>query len=202
MGSGPEAPWKTCQVCGGAVPGDGSPCPTCGALGAVRPSEISKLPTSRRRRLRIAQVFRVLVVVGVVGGIAYAILGALWTGPPVIADPLTTSGTYVLSPGNFTYLSGAITGEDYVDGNYTILTPVGTQLVFQVYNSSGFVAFVHHEPSQAQWSQTGPSAGPIVFAAPYTDTFYLVFQNPYQATSGIVLTVYIATNYQTNVVIG
>jgi hypothetical protein len=160
------------------------------------------MPTGPRRRLRLAQVLRSLVVVGVVIGITYAIVGAVWTGPPTFADPLTTRGTYTIAPGNFTYLAGAITGEDYIDGNYTILAPVGTEILFQVYNSTGFTAFVHHLPTTPQFSSTEPDQGAIVFPAPYTDMFYLVFQNPYQSTSGIDQTIYIVTNYQSNVVIG
>jgi hypothetical protein len=150
----------------------------------------------------VAQFARAALVVGVALGLAYALVSAVWSGPPTFADPLTTTGTYTLGPGNFTYLSGWITGEDYIDGNYTVTNPVGTQLVFQVYNSSGFTAFFHHEPAMPQWNQTGSDQGAIVFSAPYTDTFFLVFENPYQPTSGITMTIYIATNYQSNVVIG
>jgi len=194
--------WRTCRVCGGAVPADERICPTCGQSSSVATDQIGSLPTGPRRRLRVVQLARVFIVVGVAAGLAWAIASAVYTGPPTIADPLTTTGTYTIGPGNFTYLAGAITGEDYVDGNYTVLNPVGTQLVFQVYNSSSFPDYLKGLPATPQWNQTGPDAGPIVFAAPYTDTFYLVFQNPYLPTSGIVMTVYIATNYQSNVVIG
>jgi len=194
--------WRTCRVCGGAVPAGDAVCPTCGQVGAVAIASIPSLPPRTRRRLRLAQLFRSLIVVGVVVGITYAIVGAVLTGPPTFADPLTTRGTYSIAPGNYTVLSGAITGEDYIDGNYTILDPVGTEILIQVYNSTSFASFVRHLPATPQYSSTEPDRGAIVFPAPYTDTFYLVFQNPYQPTSGIDQTIYIVTNYQSNVIIG
>lgn len=197
-----EPSWGTCRLCGGAVPPTAAVCARCGTGTPVRPEEIRRLPGRQRRHLRVAQGVRVLIVVVVVVGIAYAILSAVMTGPPTFPDPLTTRGTYTIAPGSFTYLSGWITGEDYVDGNYSILAPVGTSLVFQVYNASEFVAYVHGAPATPLSNATETSGGPIVFAAPYTDNFYLVFANPYHPGSGIAETVYVVTNYQSNVVIG
>ncbi len=194
--------WKTCRFCGGTVAPGTETCPRCGTGSAVRPEEIRRLPARQRRHLRLTQGVRSLIVVGVAIGIAYAILSAVLAGPPTFPDPLTTQGTYTIAPGSYTYLSGWITGEDYIDGNYTILSPVGTALTFQVYNSTEFVAFAHGQPASPQWNNTGASSAPIVFAAPYTDTFYLVFENPYLPSSGIVQTIYIVTNYQSNVVLG
>jgi len=202
MATTDPAAWRTCRYCGGAFPPDGKVCPTCGQNYTVATDQISTLPTAARRWLRVTQFVRVAIVVGVAVGLAYAIVSAVYTGPPNVADPLTTTGTYTIGPGNFTYLSGWITGEDYIDGNYTVLSPVGTQLEFEVYNSTSFPAYESGLPATPQWNQTGPDAGSLIFAAPYTDQFYLVFQNPYLPTSGIVLTVYIVTNYQSNVVIG
>ena len=202
MAPDPAGAWRTCRVCGGAVPAEERVCPTCGQTTSVPTDQIAQLPRGPRRRVRAVQLARSAIVIAVAVGLAYALISAVWSGPPTFADPLTTRGTYTIAPGNFTYLSGWITGEDYIDGNYTVLSPVGTQLVFQVYNTTGFVNYVHHRAAMPQWNQTGPDKSGIVFAAPYTDTFYLVFANPYIPTSGITLTVYIATNYQSNVVIG
>ncbi len=194
--------WGTCQGCGRAVPASDPACPTCGSSARVASERIADLPKSPRRRVRAMQAIRVSLVVAVVVGLIAAIVPAVLSGPPTLADPLTTSGTYTIPAGGYIDLAGAITGEDYVDGNYTILFPVGTQLVFQVYNSTEFPLFAGHLSAEPLWNQTSPDAAAIVFAAPYTDTFYLVFENPYQATSGINETIYIVTNYQTNVVIG
>lgn len=141
-------------------------------------------------------------MVVVIVGLAWAIGSAVYTGPPVYSDPLTTQGSYHLAPGHFTFLSGAITGEDYIVGNYTVTDPVGAAVVFQVFNSTSFQAFDAGKPATPQWSVAGEPSGRIVFAAPYTDTFYFVFQNPYESTSGINETLYASTAYQSNVVIG
>jgi len=197
-----EPAWGTCQHCGRAVPAPEGICPSCGQHDTVAPAAIPALPVRSRRRVRLFQVVRVALVVVVVLGLAYDMVSAVYSGPPTYPDPLTTTGTYTLGPGNFTVLSGAITGEDYVDGNYTVVNPVGTSIVFAVYNATSYTSWVRHAPATAQWTTTGSSSSAIVFDAPYTDTFFLVFQNPYLPGSGIVQTIYISTAYQSNVLIG
>ncbi len=152
--------------------------------------------------MRFLQILRVGVVVGVALGLAYAITSAVWSGPPSIPDPLTTQGTLSVGAGNFSYLSGWITGEDYVDGNFTVVHPLGVPIDFAVYNSTEFSRFANHETAASIWSTSNQSTARIIFAAPYTDVFYLVFQNPYPVSSGINVAVYEVTSYQTNVVIG
>jgi hypothetical protein len=141
-------------------------------------------------------------VVAVVIGLTYVMVGAVWSGPPTYADPLTTKASYTIAPGNFAYLGGSITGEDYIVGNYSVVAPAGTNVSFQVYNQSEFVKFVHHQPSLPQLSLTTPGGGRIVFAAPYTDIFYFVWANPFPASSGVTQSVYAVTNYESNVVLG
>jgi hypothetical protein len=197
-----EPTWGTCRHCGRAVPPTTGVCPSCGNSDAVAISDIPHLPRRQRQRVRLARLLRTFIIVGVILGLTIAMVSAVWSGPPSYPDPLTTQGTYTIAPGNFTYLTGWITGEDYIDGNYTVVSPVGTAVQFDIYNSSGFQAWFHHEAAQPQWSTTGVSSSAIVFAAPYTDQFYLVFQNPYDVTSGIVETLYVTTAYESNVVIG
>jgi len=168
----------------------------------VTPQQIPHLPRWQRRRVRLAQGLRAFIVVGVVVALALALLDAVWTGPTTFADPLTTQGSYTVAPGNYTVLSGWITGEDYIAGNYTVVNPVGTVVVLEVFNSSSFEQFVQGQPATPQWITTNDSASPIIFAAPYTDVFYFVFENPYNVGSGIVQTLYITTTYESNVVIG
>jgi hypothetical protein len=194
--------WGTCRHCGRAVPLSVGVCPSCGMAEVVTTQQIPNLPRRQRQRVRVAQGLRTFIVVGVVIALALALLDAVWTGPTTFADPLTTQGSYVVAPGNFTYLSGWITGEDYIDGNFTVVSPVGTSIVFEVFNSTSFEQFVQGEPATPQWITTGDGAAPIIFAAPYTDMFYFVFENPYNVGSGIVQTIYITTAYQSNVVIG
>ena len=193
--------WVTCGFCGAAGP-PGASCPICGAAQPVVNREIPGLPRRRRYRVRLLQVTRVLVVVAVVVGLAVAIGSAVWSGPPTFPDPLTTRGTLSIPAGHFAYLSGWITGEDYIDGNFSVVAPAGVPINFAVYNSTQFAAYSHGRAAATIWSTNQQPDARIIFAAPYTDTFYLVFQNPYPATSGINVAVYEVTNYQTNVVIG
>lgn len=204
MASDERAPgsWGTCRHCGRAVSLAVGVCPSCGMSDVVTASQIPGLPKWHRRRVRLAQALRVAIVAGVAIALAVAVLDAVWTGPATYADPLTTKGTYTVGPGNYTVLSGWITGEDFIDGNFTVVSPVGTTIVFEVFNSTSYDQFVRGQTASPQWITTGDSASPIVFAAPYTDQFYLVFENPYNVGSGIVQSIYVATQYQSNVVIG
>ena len=199
--STPDPRWGTCLLCGDAYPPDAADCPTCGKAtpghaGGERPPTVWQ-----RRRFRLVQSGRVLLVVGVAVGLAYVLVSAVWTGPPNIVDPLTTQGGYHLAPGGFAYLAGSITGEDYILGNYSVLAPSGTNVTFEVFNNTEFERYVHHESATPALSMTPASSGRIIFAAPYTDTFALVWENPNPAASGLVVSLYAVTNYETNVVI-
>ena len=195
--------FATCRYCGDAVPPGAASCPTCGETERiVTDREIRRLAPRDRRWVRVLQVGRILVVAVVAIGIVWAVGSAVLSGPPVIPDPLTTQGTLHVGPSNFTYLFGAITGEDWIQGNYTVVHPYGAPISFTVYNSSEFAAFATGSPTTTSASTTSAASGRILFAAPYTDTFYFVFVNPYPVSSGLALTVYEQTSYQTNVVIG
>jgi len=185
------------------VPPTGGPCPTCGEVRPpVRAAEYPRLPTPLRKRMKLLRAIRVAIVVAVVVGVAWDIGSSVLAGPTTFADPLTTKGTLTVDAGTYTYFSGAITGEDYIDGNYTVVQPLGVPIDFAVYNSTGFQDFVDGQPASPIWSTTNATSSRIIFAAPYTDTFSLVFENPYPLNSGINVTVYETTSYQTNVVIG
>lgn len=200
--AGAPAEYGTCTLCGDAVPPAAAACPTCGAARPAPAHGIGRLPGRIRHRLRFVQSIRALVVVAVVVGLAYVLFSAVLAGPPSYPDPLTTRGTYQVVPGGFTYLSGAITGEDYIVGNYSVVNPPGALIAFEVFNSTEMLQYAHHERSEPILNVSGQPQGRIVFAAPYTDTFYLVFANPYAPTTGIALELYVATTYQSNVVLG
>ena len=95
------------------VPAERRRCPTCGASLAVRPGTEAVLPRTRRW-YKLVRALRVLVVVVVILGLGWATLSAALTGPPTYTDPLTTAGWQTVGAGNYTYLSGAISGEDYI----------------------------------------------------------------------------------------
>jgi hypothetical protein len=191
--------WGTCGFCGEAYPPDAKVCPTCGGKEEVRAGAQSSLPPRKRQKFRLIQFMRVLLIVAVIGGLAYATWSSGFS-PPVVADPLTTSGWHTVGPGNYTYLDGPVTGEDYIVGNYSVMNPPGAPLTLEVYNSTDFTFYTAHVGAQPLLEQNG-STGRIVFSAPYTDTFYFVFVNPFAPTTQINLQVYIVTQYESNVVI-
>ncbi|MCI4351098.1 MAG: hypothetical protein L3K15_06265 [Thermoplasmata archaeon] len=194
--------WRTCAYCGDAFLPGGLACPTCGAKEFVTAEQLPQLPRRARMRFRFVRSFRMAIVVAAIVGVSYVLVSAVWTGPPAYADPLTTRASYAIPAGGFAYVSGAVTGEDYIVGNYSVVTPAAAQVGFAVYNTSEFIHFVHGGAAAAQWHVTPVSSGRIVWAAPYTDTYFLVWQNPNSAGSHVDLTVYATTNYMSNVVIG
>ncbi len=197
----PPAPaWGTCPLCGDAYPPNASKCPTCGEplAGGPRP----RRPLLGIRRPTALRSARALLVAVVVVGLAFALVGAIWSGPPVLADPLTTSGTYTIGPGNFTILQGQVTGEDYITGNFTVVAPAGTAIALQVFNDSEFAKFAHHETASAAYEIPPSSSSRIVFVALYTDTYTFVFENEYVPSSGIAVQVHVTTSYESNVVLG
>jgi hypothetical protein len=192
--------WGACSFCGVAVPAGATTCPICGASEPVPAGKLGQAPVPVRRRIRLTATLRAAIVAAVAVGLAYTLLAAVLAGPPTVPDPLTTAGTYVLAPGNFTVLSGNITGGDYIQGNYTAVNPPGVDVAVAVYNSSQWSWFTNGTGSPGvQWNNTPTWQGSIVFAAPYTDMFYFVISNPYPATSGITIHVYVATVYESDV---
>ncbi len=191
------------MLCGDAVPSGATTCPTCGKELPVPAAEPGTLPARVRRRLALHRGLRAVVVTAVVVGIVYFVVSAVWSGPPTFVAPLTESRSFMLPAGNFTYLAGSITGEDYITGNFTVVNPPGARVSLLVFSSSEFLAYVAHLPAATAAPPIhNVSASRIVFAAPYTDTFYFVFENPYPAGSGIEEQIYASTHYQTNVIVG
>jgi hypothetical protein len=194
-----DGTWGACRFCGVAVPPGATQCTECGAPDPVTSSELPKLRGRVKRRLRTLNLLRTIVVVAVAVGLAYTLISLIVTGPPVVSDPLTTSGVYTIGAGNFTLISGEITGGDYVQGNFTTTDPAGTNLGVAVYNSTQIAQFLNGEDPAPQWS-TGPTdSGLIVFSAPYTDTFTFVFTNPYPPSTHLTIEAYIVTVYESNV---
>jgi hypothetical protein len=191
--------WGACGFCGVAVAAGASRCPICGTDRPLSASEVRTAPRVVRRRLFATGAFRSVIVVVVIAALAYALIAAVLAGPPVVADPLTTSGTYFLPAGAHTVISGEITGGDYVVGNFTSLRPAGASVGVAVYNSSEWAVFTDGGAAVPAYS-LGPSASSeIVYSAPYTDTFYFVLSNPYPVSSGLNVSVYVATQYESNV---
>ena len=191
--------WGECAFCGNAVPPTSAVCPICGAGEPVRAGMIARAPRRVQRRLKLLGALRILIVVGVVAVLAFLVIQPVFSGPPVLTDPLTTSGTYTIGAGNSTVLAGEVSGEDFITGNFSVIAPVGTAIGLTVYNTTEYSQFLRGDNPQNQTGYSPGNSGAITFAADYTDTYYFVFWNPYPTTSGITVTVYIATQYQTNV---
>jgi len=202
--SAPQEKWGTCTFCGDAVPPDAKMCPTCGkdpGSSADRSAAARSRPVLRR--LFLLRWLRVLVVVAIVAAIGWAIISAELSGPTTYPDPLSAVRTLTVAPGGWGVFAGNITGEDYVTGNFTVVTPPGADVMVWIYNSTEFAAFFAHESAQtAAPPYTNVTSARIVFAAPYTDEFFFVFENPYPASSGLTERIYVATTYETNVVLG
>ncbi|MGA8302171.1 MAG: emp24/gp25L/p24 family protein [Thermoplasmata archaeon] len=192
--------WGFCGFCGVAVPEGAAKCPICGATDLVPAGRVAAAPKSIRRRIRWTATLRSVIVVGAALALAYTLVAAVLAGPPTVPDPLTTSGSYLIGPGNYTVISGNITGGDYIQGNYSAMNPPGMDIDVAVYNSSEWSWFTNGTGSSgAQWTNTPGWDGAIVFSAAYTDVYYFVFTNPLPSSSGITIEVYIATVYESNV---
>lgn len=196
----PPGSWVTCRYCGVATPSGSGQCVECGAEGPLSRSEIRSAPRRLRFRVRFLGFVRVAIVVGIVVGLGYAMVSALLAGPPnTSGDPLTTSAGYMVGPGNYTVISGEITGGDYVVGNYSSFDPVGMNVGFAVYNSTQFTAFLGGTNPTPSYSVPNAFSGRIVYSAPVTDNFYFVFSNPYPESSHLTMGIYVATEYESNV---
>lgn len=202
--SAPEARWGSCTFCGDAVPPDAKGCPTCGKeQGSLAERTAQGRTRPLRRRMAVLRALRILVVVAIVGAIGYAIISAEISGPTTFPDPLTGAWTLSVPPGGWGLLAGNITGEDYITGNFSVETPVSANAVVMIFNSTEFTAFYEHQSAQtAAPPYSNVSSARIVFAAPYTDEFYFVFENPYAANTNITEKIYVTTTYETNVVLG
>jgi hypothetical protein len=194
------ATWGACRFCGVANPPGAVQCEICGAADPVAASAMASAPRSVRRRIRLTGGLRAFIVVVVVVGLAYTLLGTVLSGPPSAADPLTTSGMYAIGAGNYTVISGEITGGDFVIGNWTAVTPPGANITINVYNQTQWSSYLGGTlPGTPQWTNSGSGAGRIIYSAPVTDNYYFVVSNPYPAASHLTIDVYVTTEYQSNV---
>lgn len=198
----PRGTWGACRYCGVAVPTGADQCPLCGAGRPLGAAEIPVAPPAVRRRIRLTGYLRSIIVLVVVVGLTYAMVSAVLQGPPVLTgDPLDTAGTWTIGAGNFSVLSGAITGGDYVLGNFSSVQPAGTNIGLAVYNTTEWNAFVNGSAPTPKWSVSPTDAGRIIFSPVVTGTYYFVFENPYPASSHLRVAVYITTQYESNVAI-
>ncbi len=191
--------WGTCRFCGTAVAPGSASCGICGADGPVPAGKLSASPRRVRRRVALTNWLRVVIVVGVVGALAFSLVDAVLTGPPNVPDPLTTHGMYTVGPGWVGFLTGEVTGGDYVVGNFSSVRPVAADVALSAYNASEWALFLRGGVATPAWSTPQEGSGRIVFTALYTDNFTFVLTNAYAASTHLNITVYVATEYESNV---
>jgi len=196
----PPGSWGTCRYCGVAVPAGAEKCPECDETHPLSAAELRSAPRKLRWRVKLVGLLRTLIVVGVIGGLAYFTIAAVLQGPPVLtSDPLTVNSGYLVGPGNYTEIAGEITGGDYVVGNYSSFDPVGMEVDFVVYNSSQWSSFVAGGTPTPTYAAQAAYTGRIVYSAPVTDTYYFVFTNPYATSTHLTFGIYVSTQYESNV---
>lgn len=196
----PSAEWGACRFCGVANPPNATKCEICGAEHPVAASELATAPPAVRRRIKLTGWLRAFIVVVVVVGLTYTLVGVVLSGPPNVPDPLTTAAMYAIGPGNVTVISGEITGGDFVIGNWTAVSPPGSNITIVVYNQTQWSSYLGGTlPGTPQWSNAGVTTGRIIFSAPVTDNYYFVVGNPYPVASHLTVDVYVTTEYQSNV---
>jgi hypothetical protein len=191
--------WGSCRYCGTAVaPGAGA-CGLCGADHPISAGTMSREPVAVRRRVSLFNWLRAAIMIGVAVALAWALIDAVATGPPNVADPLTTSATYTVAPGTLPILTGEVTGGDYVVGNFTSVAPYEADISLSAYNSTEWNDLIFNHTGTPAWSTPSEGSGRIVFTAEYTDTFTFVLTNSYPASSNLTIKVYVATQYESNV---
>jgi hypothetical protein len=195
----PANAWGSCSFCATAVAPGATVCGICGADKPVPAGELARAPTDVRRRVRLMQFLMGALVVTVAVGLAYTMIDAVVTGPPTAADPLTTTGTYRIAPGSVPILEGNVTGGDYILGNFTSVSPYDANVTLSVYNESAWDGLVQNGTGSPAWSSPSEGSGRIVFTAEYTDDYTFVLTNGYPSASHLTITVYVATEYESNV---
>jgi hypothetical protein len=193
------AVWGTCRFCGAAVRPGAANCTLCGEGSPIPAGALASAPAPVRRRVRLTHGLRTLIVVVAAVGLAYLMISTALSGPPNVVDPLTTSGVYTIGPGNYTLISGDVTGGDFVVGNFTTIDPAGTQIVVNIYNSTEWALYGTGAAALPAYNLSAEASGRIIFTPLYTDTFYFVFSNPYPPSSHLAVTVYVTTEYESNV---
>jgi hypothetical protein len=194
------ATWSTCATCGDALPPGARACPTCGKETSGQATAEGLTPKTRRR-LKIHRGLRIFLVVGVAVALIGVMALAVYQGPPVAADPLTNTWVYNITAGNYSVFSGSVTGGDYIAGNFTVVTPPGANVLFEVFNNSSYRQFAAGLPAVPQAPSSNATEGVIDFAAVVTDTYYFVWVDAYAAPSHIDITVYASTEYMSNVLV-
>ena len=147
---------------------------------------------SPRRRKAFAYSIRVLLIVGMLGLATAAIYPELTNaGNPPVQDPLTQQATWTIPSGNVSGVVGLVTGDDMIEGNFTLLGPPNGTLVFYIVNAPGNESWTHlvahplyeSAPLTHMWFN---------FTAPLTGNYGFLLYNP---NPGVTEEVFLTTVY-------
>jgi hypothetical protein len=197
--SEPGQIWGSCRYCGTAVAPGATVCGLCGADRPVPAAALPKAPVGVRRRISFFNWLRMIVMVGVSVALGWALISAVASGPPVVADPLDTSGSYVVPVGSTAIFDGNITGGDYIVGNFTSTQPLEANVTVSAYTYSGWLEQVQNGTGSPVWSTPSEGVGRIVFSPEVTNDYMFVLTNNYPASTHLVIHVYVTTQYESNV---
>jgi hypothetical protein len=133
--------------------------------------------TPRRRNFYV-QATRAVLIVGMVLVVTAIIYPELVTTDVPATDPLTNTWTLVIRPDNSSAVSGLVDGDDAISGNFTVLSPVGAQVAFDVLPSGS--GTWQQDMGQNVYVPAIPpgSTAKVFFSADYTDWYFFVFSNP------------------------
>jgi len=194
-----SAVWGSCRFCGTAVAPGASACGLCGADRPVPASALPSAPVAVRRRITLTNWLRALIVLAVAVGLSWTLIDSVLTGPPAVPDPLTTTGTYAVPPGSTPILTGEVTGGDYVVGNFTSVRPYLAEITLSVFTAQGWRGLQENGSGSPVWSSPSEGSGRIIFSALYTTNYTFVLTNSYAEAAHLNITVYVATEYESNV---
>jgi hypothetical protein len=146
---------------------------------------------TRRRRTFWYNSLRAAMVLGMLGLVTAIVIPELTNTAEPAPDPLTIPGlTITIAPENTTGVSGLVDGDDVVAGNFTVTSPAGTPVLFNVLPPGN--GTWGDRLNQSIYALPEPmSAYTFAFTAAYTDWYFFVWTNPSNET----VSIYLNSNY-------
>ncbi|MDE1820291.1 MAG: hypothetical protein KGJ23_05870 [Euryarchaeota archaeon] len=123
---------------------------------------------------------RLVMIVGMLGLVTAVILPEITNTAQPAPDPLTVAKWLSIAPHNTTGLSGRVDGDDVVAGNFTVASPHGQAVAFDVLPSGN--GNWSERMSQNLYPMHPTGASPVTFTAAYTDWYAFLWTNPSNST--------------------
>jgi hypothetical protein len=154
----------------------------------------NRLLANPRRRRTFAMVLRACLIVGMLGMATAAIYPELTTASAPAQDPMTHAQMLWIPYGNVSGISGLVSGDDMIEGNFTVVGPAGANVLFYIIQMNRTENYTEALP-HALYTSNATTGMPIYFTAPYTAVFGFVFYNPHP---DLVVEVYYRTVYMSS----